>query len=219
MAWPDFSNILAVIRNLLDEATAAQWTDAEINAWINDVQRDIAAKTLCYEAVQSVTTTSGSRLVPFTGHRVVYVEYLAGGTVRPAGLQRITPERLGHIELHGVVTPQYYFQWGTNVVIEPIPAGAHNLNLYVSQWPDYELYDTTDEPLIPIEFHECIIPAVLYLARIKSREFNISGSQYVKYVSELQRLTNEYLIRLPSRNIDIRVPSLTKEVKGGGNEQ
>ncbi len=213
MAWPDFSDIKTQVRNLLDEATAAQWTDAEINLWINDGQRDIAAKAGCYEAIQPVATVSGSRLVPFVGHKVTHVEYLAGGTIKPLGLQRITPQHLGHIDLHGVVTPQYYFQWGTDICIEPIPAGVHNLNFYVLQWPDYEMSDTTDEPLIPIKFHENILPFVLFMARIKSKQYSLSGSDYSRYLTDLQRLIDGYLVRMPTRYIDMKIPTITQEAK------
>jgi hypothetical protein len=219
MPWPDFADIKTQVRNLLDEATAAQWTDADINSWINDGHRDIAAKTNCIESIQPATTTSGSRLVPFTGHKVNHVEYLPGGTVKPIGLQRITPAMLGHIQLHDLSTPQYYFQWGSNVVIEPIPATACNLNLYLSVWPDCELSDTTDEPQIPVEFHESIIPFTLFFARIKSSEYTKSALAYSQYMTALQQLIDGYLVRTPTRYIDLKIPTLAQEKKPSKSDE
>lgn len=211
MSWPDMTDIRTRLRYILGEPTAARWTDAELLDFINFAERDIAVKTGCYEEVQTtLTTTASSRLVAFEGHKVNAVEYI--GSTR-TGLQRITPKMLGHLPLNGI-TPQFYFTWGTYIVIEPKPTTAYTLYAYVSRWPDYEMYDTTDEPLIPAEFHPLIVNAALTLAYLKSKKFATSGAMYQQYVTEAQALADTYVMRRKDYLTDLKAPDTVQVQEG-----
>ena len=41
MAWPSIADIRTRVRDALNESTAAFYTDAMLDRWINDAQRDI----------------------------------------------------------------------------------------------------------------------------------------------------------------------------------
>ncbi len=203
--WPDLTDMQTALRDVLGEPTALKWTDAEIKRFLNDGQRHAAILTGCYETEVLITTTASSRVVPFVGYKVNAVEYQPGSGNR-VGLQGITPKMLGHIPLNGAA-PQYYFQWGTDIILEPKPgATTYILNVHISQWPDYLMSDTTDEPLIPAEFHPLILPKALSQAFLKVRRYRTAGNHYQEYIAEAQNLIDIHRMRRKDYEQEIRVP-------------
>jgi hypothetical protein len=191
-------------RAALDEATAALFTDVDILGWINEAERDIAAKTGCLEAVvTTLKTTNGSRLVAFTGNLVNDVEYAGGSLVH------ITPSRMGRIPLRGITTPQYWFQWGSYIVIEPKPDAAYDLVVYVSQSPSTEMSTNAHVPEIPLEFQEAIVPYVTMMGKLKAKKYADAAAKYGEYIIILQSLVDTYMRRIPAGLMDIRLPDAT----------
>lgn len=240
----------AMSRASLDEATAALFTDANILAWINAAERDIAVKSGCIEVILSLETVPYTRLVAFTGDKVNSVElvtnsstaFLVGGEVNwedtddtkwqdtndtvwydsmqelwipypPYSGIRVTPHNLGHVSLRDLVTPQYWFQWGQNIVIEPIPYEVYTLNVYVSKSPSDQMSTDTHVPQIPLEFQECIVPYVVFMGKMKERKYKDAGMKYQEYLIILQGLIDRYIRRKPARIADIRLPDLIRSVK------
>jgi hypothetical protein len=242
--------IRTLVRSLLDESTAAQFTDVQLNSWINAAERHIAVLSGCYETIQPLTTTPGDRKVTFVGDRVNYVEFLIGGTYifipggstqwqdtddtiwqdtndviwqnythailisnPPVGPLRYSPHNLGHMSYDETSAPQFWFQWGNYIVVDPKPATTYNLNAYVSR-SDFDVM-TTDgaSPTIPAEFVSAIIPYVLYRAKIKARKYREAAQSYAEYIVFLQSLIDKYRIRRPAKNSDIRMPDVVREVR------
>jgi hypothetical protein len=243
-----FSELKALIRAELDEATASLYTDTNIANWITAAELDIAAKTGCLEQVSSLSTTIGSRFVAFTGNKVNCVEYLASGTsivlvgaenqwvdtsdsawhdtnlsswynekhelvvsYPPYSNARITAHHLGHIATRQDITPQYWFQWGNYIVIEPLPTDVYNLNVYVSYSPTSAFTSATDDnttPQIPDEFQDAIIPFAVCRGRLKARKYEDAAYKYAEYISLVQRLIDNYVRRSSARFTDIRLPDM-----------
>jgi hypothetical protein len=67
-------------RAILDESVAGLYSAPEILMWINEAERDIAAKTGCIETISTLTTSPTVRYVAFTGDRVNTVELVLAGT-------------------------------------------------------------------------------------------------------------------------------------------
>lgn len=107
-------------------------SDAEILSAIADGYKDTAALALCVEETQDVITTAGERTVPFTGIRVNYVERL--DTSPPRGLLRVHPATFGLRPAEGS-EPEFWFPWGDVVCLDPVPASAIPLRLYVADYP------------------------------------------------------------------------------------
>lgn len=209
-AWPDLSYIRTEVRYHLDEATASLWSDAELNRHINDAQRDIAAKTGCMITTVAATTTTGSRLVPFIGHKVQYAEYVpASGP--PIGLISITPKMLGNVQFNDGIIPQYCFQWGQNLVIDPVPQAVYNLNLYVSQYPEYDMSAATDEPVIPLEFHDMIPYYAASMAFLKARRAMSASAMYKFYIGAAGLYRKIYIDPMPDKHRDIKLPDIVEE--------
>lgn len=210
MAWPDIADIRTQIRSLLNEKTAAFWTDAELNRLINEAERDIAAKALCLEAI--ATVTASTRTTSFTGHKILRAEYNA------IGLQKILPKMMGRVTLNGVV-PQYWFQWGQTLVLEPKPATSYTITLYTAIAPStgmgtIEGTADTNEPSIPARFHELIILFVLSRAYMKDRKFTTAGHIYKTYINELMIARKQVIDRYADPRSALKVPD--RIVTAGG---
>lgn len=195
MAWPDFSDILSRVRSRLNETTAAFWTDAELKAWINEGERDIAFKALCIDNVDNVSIPTTTRVVPFSGIKVKYVEHVPSSGTR-VGLQKITPKQIGRLTANGV-NPQYWFQWGSSsgncIIIDPYPSTATGtLNIYTADYPVNEMYADTDEPQVPYEFHESIVDYAVYMALFKNGLWTQSAEAYQRYILVINGLRGKY---------------------------
>lgn len=211
MAWPGLDYIRTQVRSLLNESTAAFWSDAELNRLINEAERDIAAKALCLEAI--TTVTASSRTTAFTGHKILRVEYSGQGLIK------ILPKMMGGLPLNGI-TPQYWFQWGQTLVLEPKPTTNYTITLYTAIAPStgmgtVEGTSDTNQPSIPARFHELIILFVLSRAYMKDRKFSMSGNIYKTYITELTIARKQVIDRYTDTRNDMVIPD--KIVTAGGN--
>lgn len=57
---PTVAEVLTEVRNILNEATAAQWDDAMLRQWITEGNRDLARSTRYYKGTQSIVLTAGT---------------------------------------------------------------------------------------------------------------------------------------------------------------
>ncbi len=207
MAFPDLADIRDRVRSLMNEDSNSTFLpDAVLNRYINDGERDIAAKTGCLENIDTAVTTAASRLVAFSGHKVKYVEYAGATTV---GIQRITPKHLGYPSYTGTA-PQYWFQWGGSVVVDPLPDTAYTLYLYVSDYPHTEMSDDTDEPSIPASFHEDIVQYAYCRALMRDRKWPQAAFVYNKYIESIQAKKQMLVTQHPDSRAAIKIPDIVQ---------
>lgn len=205
-------------------------SDTEILSAIHDGYKDTAALALCVEETQDVVTTAGERTVPFTGIRVNYVERL--DTVPPRGLLRVHPATFGLRPAAGS-EPEFWFPWGDVVCLDPVPASAIPLRLYVADYPaeapgeaegDYIYADTaayawTDTVAyhwirmtggeltdLPPEFRECPLYFAFYAVALKLRAWKAALQWYNRYILSISRRKAEYIRRVPDRRRDREIP-------------
>lgn len=173
------------IRDLLNEATADFYTDAQINRWINDGERDIAEKGLALCHIDASTDiTVSTRAVAFTAHKVGFVEYTYD-TTEGLGLKRITTNQVGKLAGSGTA-PQRWFTIGTNIGVEPVPdAGTYDLNLYVYDYPSVEMSVDSAIPEIPPEFRPLLVLFGFAKGLEKIQRNNQALQVYGMYLNEL----------------------------------
>lgn len=208
MAFPDLKDIRDRVRSLMNEDSNSSFLpDAILNRFINDGERDIAIKTGCIENIDSASTTASTRLVAFSGHKVKYVEYVGSATV---GIQRVTPKHLGFATYSGAA-PQYWFQWGGNIVIDPLPATSYTMNLYVSDYPHTEMSSDTDEPTIPSAFHEDIVQYALSRALMRDRKWQQAAFTYNKYIESIQAKKQMLVEQQTDSRSVIKIPDVVQK--------
>jgi hypothetical protein len=133
--WPnlDAADLETRVRTYLNEVTADFFTQADIWRWLSIAQKDIAQKTLCVRRILDVVTVNATRNVATNAYKVLFVEYVPA-TGRTKMLSKIDPKRAGQGPYNGTV-PQYWFEFGANIGIDPIPDGSYSLRLYVADLP------------------------------------------------------------------------------------
>ena len=119
---------------------------------------------------------------------------------------RITPHHLGHVTLRDSNAPQYWFQWGNSIVIEPTPTAIYTLNVYTSGYPLTVLATDSEVPEIPTEFHDLIPLYVVMMCKLKQKYFQDAAMKYAEYIANLQLAINKYSRKSALRMSDIRLP-------------
>ncbi len=137
MATFDMTDLKLRLRDFLSEPTPIFWMDDELEDIINDVQREIAQTSGCYQTVDSdLVTVAATRNISNLGtnYRVAAVEYRPGSG-NPIALRKILPQQIGRIANAEITTPQCWLEFGAGVGIDPLPAAAHNLTGYLCAPP------------------------------------------------------------------------------------
>lgn len=219
MAWPDLTDFRTHARDLLNESTAGKFTDAILNRWANDGERDVAIKTLCYENITQITTAVDTRMttVPAADYyqinKVLHVEENSG----LLGLIKINPLMLGHLDLNGN-SPQFWFPWGKAVGIEPLdPTNTYTLNVYASCIPVLEMSGSTDEPTIPVAGHQLILQYMYYRGLIRARMFAKAAKIYSDYIVSAQALRDDVIEKYKNIVAEVKIPDKVVAVRGGAS--
>jgi hypothetical protein len=213
VAYPDLADLRYRVRDLLNESGTSFITDAMLNRWLNDGERDVAIKSLCYEREYAITTTANTRSVSVTCVKTLGVEYIPSTGSR-VGLGKITPRMVGHLELTGT-TPQYWFPWGDKICIEPIPQTTYNL-AYVAILPTAEMSADTDEPEIPESFIPWIIQYAYIRGLIRDKKYATAAKAYKRYMEEMQYARNNIIKKYADVRHDFEIPNSVEGVAKNG---
>lgn len=133
--WPnlDVSDLETRVRTYLNEVTEDFYTQAEIYRWLSVAAKDIAQKTLCVRRILDAVTVNATRNVSTNAYKVLHVEYIPSSD-RARMLTKIDPLRAGHYPVNGTA-PQYWYEFGSTIGIDPVPDGIYKLRLYVADLP------------------------------------------------------------------------------------
>lgn len=137
--WPmlDASDLETRVRTYLNEVTQDFYLQTEIWRWLSVAAKDIAQKTGCVRRILDTVTANGVRNVATNAYKVMHVEYIPASG-REIMLTKIDPLRAGHYP--GVTpgtkgAPIYWYEFGNNIGLDPIPDATYNLRLYVTDLP------------------------------------------------------------------------------------
>ena len=196
-AWSNtFTNILAASRAILREATASFWTDAQLLVYANEGIKAIAWRVGGYRTFTTVSTTASTRLVSFTGYKCLAVEY------SNKALIKITPLQLGHVPLDGIY-PQYWFEFGNYIGIEPIPPEIYTLTVYLASIPT-NMTTGASVPSVPYAFCGMLTYYIAARALEQDRQFEASAQLMDMYTNDLSFLSMALLPNIPNGQEDIR---------------
>jgi len=223
MATVNLLIIRALVRDELNEPSQTAITDTEIDAIANDGYKDVAVKALCYEnkiAFNNIATTQ--KIVPlvFATNRVLhvnYVEYKSGTTEGGWGMLGVLPQTIGHMAIDGN-TPQFWFQWGDYLFVEPITdAATYDLEVYAACYPAAAMALDGDTPAnLPTEFHEDVYFFTLAFAALKLKRWNDAANAYNRYIISVQRKRDEYIAKYPEGRLVHELPEIVTREKSGG---
>ncbi len=210
MSYPDLSDLRQRVRDLLNESGTTFYSNACLNRFINDGQRDVAIKALCYESAQSLTTATNTRTIAVTCIKTFGVEYVPASGTR-LGLGLITPRMVGHMRLTGI-TPQYWFPWAGNICIEPIPQTAYNLVVYTAILPTVDLSSDTDKPVLPNEFIPWIVQFAFIRGLIRDKKYASAAMIYKVYIDAMKIARDNMMKKYADARTDFEIPDAIEGV-------
>lgn len=178
------------------------WSTAEIDTWLNDAQRDFAARTLSVRASSTIALSNATPTynLPTGTIRILRV------TLNNAPLYReneFRMDRLAPTWMSSTGTPSAYLyglDGATTVRFYPTPNGSMTATVYVAKTPS-DLANTSDVSTIPQEYHHALVLYALSKAFLKDGDMrnpekaNIWWQQYLEQAA----LATDYVTKALNR--------------------
>jgi hypothetical protein len=199
------SELEARARGLLDEETAAQWSQANLRRWFNDGLRDLARTTRHFKSQATVAVTSG--VAEYTlASNIIAVEHAYhddGTTKRPliAKHWESMDQVWGYHQDIARGYPQFFATWGYSpnlkIRLYPVPqTTGHNVRLLTSILPTEmpTSGDDSTEVDVPPAWVDLLVDYARYSAFLRDRD---PGWQQALQMYEAKRdsmiYANDYL--------------------------
>jgi hypothetical protein len=190
------TGLLTRVRYVLDEPTAAFWSDAELLSWLNNGVEDIAARTKCLQASENATLRSGvveyfvsSSYVGLTG-----ALYYNGSSYK--ALDRANPfdpsKGIGNAQ--NVGEPVHYADWGGKVLLWPEPGSAvdgKTVSVFYVERPSR--IASGDAVPVPAYLVNALEMYVASQALYKDRQDARAAWYESKYKAEIDRYRSDYV--------------------------
>lgn len=183
------ANAITEVRYVLNESTAAFWSDAEITAWIKEGTRIFASKSLLVENTNIVdpmivsTPYYDSADESFLGSVMeIYSVIYFDGTSTYKGLIKIHPKQIGNVALSTAGPPKYYCLFNRNLYIFPLAsaavAAAGTLEILGS-------IETDDITIIQDEYQHLPIIYAIAKAKQKDEKFGDAATLLSQFFQEI----------------------------------
>lgn len=160
------SQLIADVRSHLDEATAAQWSDAEITRWLNEGQRDVARRTEVLQATATIPVTAGQQnyVAPADMLRIHRVEHTNTGDPTIWALEYRDWHAMDQVwwsqQAVTQARPVWYTLWGfppnVNIVLYPKPHTNGSLKVFYYKLPA-DLVNPTDTTQLPNGWDDLLV--------------------------------------------------------------
>jgi hypothetical protein len=195
----------ARVRMLIDEATAAFWTDVQVKAEINDAQIVVARDTEELITYYDYETADGEQQyalpADYLKMKMVQIErstgdwdkleyknqkqwfrYTDGSTTRE-GIPEVYKLELGSVDKTDPFPGDIYL-W-------PIPDTTYNMKLHFYQIPT-ELVATTDTSELPEMAHKAVVYRAAADLLLKAKELALSDRIEVRFEKEMFAIRKSY---------------------------
>lgn len=141
---PTVTELIAEVRDILDESVTAQWTDTQLRKWLNEGNRDLARATRHVKASTTINTIAGvaSYAMPVTTIAIEHAYYddTDGRVIPliPKHMENLDPIRGYQPDREG--TPIFFSTGGYSpsltVILYPVPTATdHVLRFIVAKLP------------------------------------------------------------------------------------
>lgn len=177
----DETEIKQQVRTLLNETTAAYWTDEEITNWIKEAVIDITTKTMCYEQITQITlvTNTMTYTEPTDCIKVYAAIYDIAST--NLGLMKIHPREVAHRLESDNGPPNSFFHFAEKIGVYPLPSSAEN----GKKVDVYHSIVVSTIANLPKAYQRFCIPFVVAMAKFKERKNAEAHQFYMAYLHSL----------------------------------
>jgi hypothetical protein len=149
------STIVTNTRYILNESTAALWSDAELLVLVNEGIIDIQSRTLALHTSESVTLATNTLAYSLSTEYIA----IAGGVYYDTTnntYKGLKPGNLMQVGRYGAEgdPPEYYVEWKDQVLLYPL-AGATTSGEQVTMYLYYRPSTITAAQNVPLLREEC----------------------------------------------------------------
>ena len=176
------AQIITEVRDMLNEPTAAQWTDTMLRRWINEAGRDLARVTRHIRRTTSVALSAGFNSTTLEGD-VIAVEAAYWNETGQAEWTELEASHLEEFMRNAANRPStegrpWFFttmgsQPAVNLTIYPIPTNDGNLQLFEIIIPTPIAEDGSDDDTainIPYTWYDALADYCQYKAMLRDRD-------------------------------------------------
>lgn len=207
---PTYSELVEQVRDLLDEPTAALWSDAMLRRWLNEGNKDLATVTRHYKSTHTVSLTAGSAeyVLPddiLAVEMAYYVDTVTGGT-------REIPLTASHWEAMDQIWgehqswegawPSMFTVWGNAPFLKlrlyPVPSVTGDTCRLLTAVLPTEIPSTGDDETladVPPAWVQCLVDWCRYRAHLRDRDMAMADQALRAYENKREGLiyANDYL--------------------------
>lgn len=194
------STIITNTRMYLNDTTAPYFhSDAEMLVYLNNGTVDIVARTHCLEAIETETLVTNQMAYALTDTFIV---------IKAVVYNDIKALRKGSIESFGDIAgeagePVYWTQWGSSVLVYPIPdatANGNDIDVYTITKPDAVI--AAAAITIPAYYDKALTLYIAAQALKKDAKYAQSNAVLAEYQAELDRYRVDFSYQPVKGQID-----------------
>jgi hypothetical protein len=210
------SEAITEVRSILNEASPAFWTDAEITSWIKEGVRITASKTLMAETEDTIDPLVADQLAYSSTDEIwiadiiePYAAIYNDASNGYKGLIKIHPRQIGNVATFTSGPPKYYaihnrllYFWPLTSSVE-VAAGATIQMLYATE--------TDDITVLKDEFQNLPVDWAAARAKQKDQKFAEANSLFGQFYNGVNFEREDKHVRETDSVESFRVPK-----RGGG---
>ena len=136
---------VTALRDLLDETTAAQWSDVQLRRWLNEAIRDMARRTHMYDDIKTIVAVSGTGeyTVPSDVLKINFMYFQQTGSTQQFPMEARAWEAMNNIwwdqQDSATGNPQLFTTFGMPPTLQlkvfPAPSIGGTFTLHVARLP------------------------------------------------------------------------------------
>lgn len=203
------------VRSILNEATAAFWTDAEITVWIQEGTRIISSKTLMVEDDQTIDPLKANQLSytssdePWIADMIEpYAAIYDNGSNKYKGLIKIHPRQVGNVATFTAGDPKYYALHNRQLFVWPLAstavADAGSIRVLFAK-------ETDDITALTDEYQHLAVQYAAGRAKQKDQKFAEATSLFQQFYNDINFERADKHVREVDSVSDFRIKK-----QGGG---
>ena len=196
ISWITGNTIINRSRFILNETAPAFWDDTELLQWTNDAIKDLCNRTLCYQAIETITLTADTvEYAPTNDYiRIVSVRYIDADS-KEWGLKPSTPGMMGSVPLGvlGGSIPRYWYEFAGKVGVFPAltSVSTEQIKIYEAKQP--ATIEASDAIPTPTIFDTAIVNYVVGIALIKDRKNDFAKGFLASYEATADRFRADFI--------------------------
>jgi hypothetical protein len=173
------NELIEEVRDVLDEPTAAQWTDAQLRRWLSEGNRDIARVTHHYKTTDEFPTIAD--VSEYTmAEDIITIEhaYYSDGSqdfpLQPKHFEQMDGIWGARMGWSGA-WPAYFTTWGNQptLIMKLFPVPTTNgdvIKLFVSVIPEPLSADGDEDVEVPPAWYDILADYCMYKAMLRDRD-------------------------------------------------